>query len=595
MGFVNDLNEDERTSLQLNGQERVYTVSELVKEVDELVYGSYPLILLKGEVSNPKQWTPRNSWNGTWLFFTIKDPKASLDGVIYPEKFLQFNSQNILPQEGVSYLFVGHLRIYQKTGRLQFVVEHIVPEGEGLLFLKLQQLIEKLEKEGLFEHERKKPLPLFFKTVGIITSIQGAAIHDVLKTLYTHEVDFTVELIQEDLQLPFSVEELYPNRQLPLLHLVLFHSTVQGEKAVPELMEGLGLLEQRKDIDIILLTRGGGSLEDLWCFNSEELARSIAQCSKPVLSAVGHEKDTLISDLVADLRLSTPTQAGMHLARHIRNIWETIQSYQKDIESHVKHHFKTIENELLTIRLKLKLDKISSYLEQVHLTWAHLAQKFETTPGRFLKEKTDQLHSLRQRILPGRLFILLDGKLEKVYQKKAIMERIFLERIPGIISHLDILSRRLHHIIKQLLQSTITEFQYMHHRWEQRHILLRYHDHKLEEFMRFQERFSRAFTSEYEKHEKKYEYLKHRFIHTSPQSILNRGYTLTLQKLDNTFTIPGLAKNIIQHAHLYIFFSEGCVEARTQKIFPGGDGFELFTGLLNSKETDIDEEKGGDQ
>lgn len=252
-----------------------YTVSQLTRLIkNRLEIPEFTRIWVIGEV------TDLSVSRAGHAYFSLKD----MDGTMLPctlfagyAKGLTFKLEN-----GIKLYAMGNIGVYEKRGAYQLNLTQAVPAGEGELALRLKQLKEKLQKEGLFDQDRKQPVPQMPERIGLITSPKGAAVRDFLKMV----------------------------RDIPILSVVLVPSVVQGSEAAPALIRSLRLLQERDDIDAIVLTRGGGSEEDLLCFSDEELARAISACTTPVISAVGHEKDTPISDLVADLRLPTPTAAG---------------------------------------------------------------------------------------------------------------------------------------------------------------------------------------------------------------------------------------------------------------------------------------------
>ena len=249
----------------------VYTVTELAREVKGLLEQAFPIVWVEGELSDPKVYPSGHCW------FDLKDAGAVVKSVMWRDDAARLK---FALEHGLQVVCAGRLEFYPPRGDVKFVVETIEPKGLGALQLAFEQLCAKLEKEGLFDPARKRPLPAFPQSVGIVTSPTGAAIEDMLKILRG-----SVRVL------------LYPTR-------------VQGEGAAAGLARGIEILSAREDLDALIVGRGGGSLEDLWAFNEERVARAIAASRLPVISAVGHEKDTSISDLVADVRAPTPTKGA---------------------------------------------------------------------------------------------------------------------------------------------------------------------------------------------------------------------------------------------------------------------------------------------
>jgi exodeoxyribonuclease VII large subunit len=258
---------------------QILTVSELTASLREVLETSFPEVWVEGELSNAKVWTTGH------LYFTLKDGAAQIKGVMFRSalRYLKFK-----PEDGLHVVVRGRLSVYDPKGEYQLVGEHMEPHGYGPLQLAFEQLKKKLAAEGLFEAARKRPLPSLPRRIGIVTSIDGAALRDIIRVLH---------------------------RRYPNAHLVIAPSRVQGEDASGEIVRALRQLARIDGVDVIIIGRGGGSLEDLWAFNEERVARAIAACPVPVISAVGHETDFTIADFVADLRAATPSAAAELVVR----------------------------------------------------------------------------------------------------------------------------------------------------------------------------------------------------------------------------------------------------------------------------------------
>ncbi len=231
-------------------------------------------VRLRGEISN---FTRAASGH---LYFTLKDAEAAISCVMWRSAAGRLDWQ---PEHGVAALARGRISVYMPRGNYQLVVDDLQPAGVGDLHARFEQLRDRLRADGLFDPERKRPLPEFPRVLGIVTSPQAAALRDVLNVL---------------------------RRRYPLVRVLLSPSLVQGDQAPPQIVAALQALDARDDVDLILLVRGGGSLEELWAFNDESVARAIAACRRPVISGVGHETDFTIADFVADLRAPTPSAAA---------------------------------------------------------------------------------------------------------------------------------------------------------------------------------------------------------------------------------------------------------------------------------------------
>lgn len=254
----------------------VWTVSSLTNYLKQVLDSDEVLrnTAVKGEISNA------NPYPSGHLYFTLKDSQSQISCVMFnaEARGLRFQAK-----DGMKVLALGRVSIYEKKGQYQLVVNELRPEGVGELFVAYQQLKERLQQEGLFDEARKKPLPLFPKMVGIITSPQGAALHDMVSII---------------------------TRRNPGVQIVVAPAVVQGEEAPASLLAALALMQRVSGLEVMIMGRGGGSLEELWAFNSEDLARALAACPIPVISAVGHETDFTIADFVADVRAPTPSGAA---------------------------------------------------------------------------------------------------------------------------------------------------------------------------------------------------------------------------------------------------------------------------------------------
>ena len=250
------------------------TVAELTARIRLRLESAYPTVWVEGELSNCRRW------NTGHLYFTLKGGAAQIRGVMFRSAFRYLRFE---PADGLRVVARGRISVYEPKGEYQLVAEHLEPFGLGARQLAFDQLRRRLEQEGLFDRSRKRPLPTLPRKIGIVTSLDGAALRDVLNVL---------------------------GRRFPNAHLVIGPTRVQGDGAAREIAGALARLARVAGIDVVILARGGGSLEDLWEFNDEGLARTIASLGVPVISAVGHQTDYTISDFVADLRAPTPSAAA---------------------------------------------------------------------------------------------------------------------------------------------------------------------------------------------------------------------------------------------------------------------------------------------
>jgi exodeoxyribonuclease VII large subunit len=253
---------------------RVFSVTELTVRVRDLLESEFVEVWVEGELSNCRVW------NTGHLYFTLKDAASQVRAVIFRSalRYLKFK-----PEDGLRVVARGRISVYEPKGEYQLICEHLEPHGLGALQLAFDQLKKRLQDEGLFDQSRKRPLPALPRKIGIVTSLDGAAIRDIIKVL---------------------------RRRYANAHLIIRPARVQGEGAALEIARGLRAIGRVPGVDVLIVGRGGGSIEDLWAFNEEVVARAIALSPVPVISAVGHETDVTIADFVADLRAPTPSAAA---------------------------------------------------------------------------------------------------------------------------------------------------------------------------------------------------------------------------------------------------------------------------------------------
>ena len=253
---------------------KIYAVSDLTAEIRALLEGTYPGIWVEGEISNCRLHSSGH------LYLTLKDQESQIRVVMFRAQNRQLRFQL---SDGLAVLVYGELSVFERRGEYQIVAEYMEPRGLGALQLAFEQLKEKLRAEGLFDDARKRPIPLLPRRIGVITSPTGAAIRDILHVL---------------------------QRRFAGVDVLIYPVTVQGDQAAPEIVGALDELNRRGGLDVVIVARGGGSIEDLQAFNEETVARAIVASKIPVISAVGHEVDYTIADFVADLRAPTPSAAA---------------------------------------------------------------------------------------------------------------------------------------------------------------------------------------------------------------------------------------------------------------------------------------------
>jgi len=315
---------------------KILKVSELNSRISGIIENEFEnrFLWIEGEISNFRG----NYSSGHW-YFSLKDEQSQISAVC----FKQANQHiKFIPEDGQELICCGQISVYEKQGTYQIIVRYIEPKGVGAQTLALEQLKEKLKSEGLFDKERKRQIPFLTRKIGVVTSPTGAAIKDILRV----------------------IKQKFPN-----IEMIISPARVQGESASPEIVMALELLYRIKDIDLIIIARGGGSAEDLWVFNEEPVARAISKSPVPTISAVGHEIDITIADLVADLRAATPTMAAEIAVRDKNELLHDLKTLSKRLNNSLNNCLRIIVSDLEQIRsrmiwnLKTKYDQNQSQLK----------------------------------------------------------------------------------------------------------------------------------------------------------------------------------------------------------------------------------------
>jgi exodeoxyribonuclease VII large subunit len=300
----------------------VYSVGQVNSYIKNMFTQDFALskIYIKGEVSNCKYHSTGH------IYFTLKDSTGTLACVMFAgqRKGLAFQMK-----EGQTVIALGSVNVYERDGKYQLYAKEIILDGAGLLYQRYEKLKQELEEMGMFAKEYKQPIPRFVKKVGIVTAPTGAAIRDIMNI---------------------------SNRRNPFVQLILYPALVQGEQAAASIVKGINILDQA-GVDVIIIGRGGGSIEDLWAFNEEIVARAIFDCNTPIISAVGHETDVTIADYVADLRAPTPSAAAELAVFEYDSFIEFLYGYKRSLDAAFGRRLTDYKN--IAERLKLKLELLS--------------------------------------------------------------------------------------------------------------------------------------------------------------------------------------------------------------------------------------------
>ncbi|HLE40172.1 MAG TPA: exodeoxyribonuclease VII large subunit [Nitrospirota bacterium] len=323
-------------------QTHILTVTQLTLRVKDLLEGTFPDVWVVGEISNLN--APRSGH----IYFTLKDEQSQIRAVLFrsSQRFLKFTLQH-----GLQVICRGRVGVYEPRGEYQLVLEYIEPKGVGALQQAFEELKARLAKEGLFDLDRKKPLPLLPRRIGIITSPTGAAIRDMLRVI---------------------------RRRHPKMEILIYPVAVQGATAAPEIIGAIHYFNKEKSADVLIVGRGGGSLEDLWAFNEESVARAISASTIPIISAVGHETDYTVSDFVADLRAPTPSAAAEMVVRTEEGFREFIGSLESGLVRSIR---RKIELFRAALREKMRLlgdpgRRLEQYAQRVDELLGRLATGF---------------------------------------------------------------------------------------------------------------------------------------------------------------------------------------------------------------------------
>ena len=430
----------------MNDKQNIYSVSRLNTEVRQVLESSFPLVWVEGEISNLS--TPRSGH----MYFSLKDEHAQTRCAMFRMKrqLLRF-----APADGMKVLVRARITLYEARGDFQLVIDHMEPAGEGQLRQAIERLKNKLEKEGLFDPALKKDIPAMPATVGIVTSATGAAIRDVLHVF---------------------------NRRFPAIQINVYPVPVQGENAAEKISDMLKLVEQRKENDLIIVTRGGGSLEDLMAFNDEQLARTIHGLQTPVISAVGHEIDTSISDFVADRRAPTPSAAAELASPDQQHVRNTIEKLFERLDSQQR------QNTQLS-----------------HSNFAQLHRRLQAlSPERQLQNKSQSID-----LLEHRLHQLLERKMTQEKMRHSHVEASLLRLSP--VNRLVQLKARFHGIRQRLIQLNPDK-------------QLRQHREKL---ALFEHSMQRLVTQSIDLKQKQFSASARMLESVSPLATLSRGYSIT--------------------------------------------------------------------
>lgn len=322
----------------------IYNITRLNREVRALIEGSFPLLWVQGEISNLAR--PASGH----IYFSLKDQHSQVRCAMFKTRF---RSIKFAPENGMEILARANVSLYEGRGEFQLIMEHMEPAGAGALQRAFEELKQRLQKEGLFDQAHKQGVPAFPSSIAVITSPSGAAIRDILHVL---------------------------NRRYPLARVIIYPVPVQGESAAEKIAAALQLAEQRQECDVIILARGGGSLEDLWSFNEEIVARAIYQVTIPVVTGIGHEIDFTIADFVADQRAPTPSAAA-----------ELVSPNTTELQNNLSQHIFTLSR-----NIQRSMERVSQTLRQLQKRLPHPVRQL-----RNISQGLDEFSLRMQRAVKG--------------------------------------------------------------------------------------------------------------------------------------------------------------------------------------------------
>lgn len=375
-------------------QREIYSVSQLNHAARSVLEGSFPLIWVEGEISNLVK--PASGH----LYFTLKDETASVRCAMFRQRNLRLG---FTPENGMQILARAQVSLYEGRGEFQLIVEHIEEAGDGALRRAFDMLKQRLAAEGLFDAERKKPLPTLPRCIGVVTSPTGAAVRDILTVL---------------------------RRRFPAIPVIIYPVQVQGTGAAAQIALAIRTASRRKDCDVLIVARGGGSLEDLWAFNEEAVARAIHACVLPVVTGIGHEIDFTIADFVADQRAATPSAAAELVSPDQSEWLQQFVRLQQRLETRIHDRLD---------RKRQTLDWLERRLQQQH-------------PGSRLRHQTQRLDELEQRLNHTQRVIFRHKHASLAEISARLHRHIPLHRLAQLQIHHANLEQRLHGALQLTLE-----------------------------------------------------------------------------------------------------------------------------------------------
>ncbi|RME17782.1 MAG: exodeoxyribonuclease VII large subunit [Bdellovibrio sp.] len=382
--------------LDSSEDQQLLSVSDLNRQIRALIENQFPLVWVQGEISNFKAHSSGH------YYFSLKDAKSQINAVMFKgfNRHLKFK-----PESGMEVIVRGKVTVYEPRGSYQILVETMEPKGAGALQLAFEQLKKKLQAEGLFDPDRKKPLPPFPQVIGVVTSPTGAAIRDILNVL---------------------------KRRHSGVEVLVIPALVQGKEAKESIASAIELAQKIKTLDVLIVGRGGGSIEDLWAFNEEIVARAIANSQIPIISAVGHEVDYTIADFVADLRAPTPSAAAELVVKNKQDLQDKIQHLQQRLLKNMEYSLESLKKNLSNLQMRLVDPR--KRIQDGQLRCDELSLRLEQSIFRLIENKKNQTQLLREK---------LPSPLKKIAQSQQQVQHLMTQQTHFMQSQISIKKEHL--------------------------------------------------------------------------------------------------------------------------------------------------------
>ena len=371
-------------------------------------------LFVKGEVSNCKYHSSGH------IYFTLKDPKGTISCVMFAgsRSGLSFRLS-----EGQQVIVGGTVDVYERDGKYQLYAKQILLDGNGILYERYEQLKRELEETGMFAPEYKRPIPRYIRTLGVVTAATGAAVRDIIQIA---------------------------GRRNPYVQVILYPATVQGEAAVPSIISGIRALE-RIGVDVMIVGRGGGSIEDLWAFNERAVAEAVFQCAVPVISAVGHETDTTIIDFVADLRAPTPSAAAELAVTDIKEILGELASYREGLNRAMERQIQAQRSRAERLGLRLRADSPAGRIREKRMQFLSDEERLQERMRRILERARHRLALSVERMKGLSPLEKLSSGYSYVCDEGGTNVRSVSQVIPGQLLTVHVRDGKINAQVKQVL------------------------------------------------------------------------------------------------------------------------------------------------